>query len=216
MGGDGCGLDPCFATDEFGHAEVDDAQASIGSEHELRRRDFGVGDTALMGGVEGPARFEADDERLGGLEEPAAIEQVAQAAATEVFDHPEHRGLAVEFDVAPVEDGCDVGMPERAGHLSALAELAAEGLVLSQIRLDDLEGDRLGGLDIEGRADDRVGPCRHDLDDAIPPNEHAIDQVVDAVACRCVPDYHREKLPPGLSRVVPGVWPADLPGMMRV
>ena len=111
-----------------------------------------------MSGSECTARFEANDQRLRRLEESATIEQVTQAAAAEVFHHPEHRGCAIEFDVAPVEHGGDVGMPECSGDLCTRAELPAEGLVLGQIRLHDLERDRLVRLNVKGRADHGVGP----------------------------------------------------------
>ena len=69
VGGHGCRLGPGCATNEFGHAEVDDAQAPISSEHQLRRREFRVGNPAFVSGGEGTARFEADDQRLRRLKE---------------------------------------------------------------------------------------------------------------------------------------------------
>ena len=86
---------PGIGTEQFGEPEVDDAQPAIVAEHELGRGDLGVHDAALVGEVERPARFEADDERLGRLEGAATIEEVAQAAAGEVFAGPEPRRLRI-------------------------------------------------------------------------------------------------------------------------
>jgi hypothetical protein len=124
-----------------------------------------------MGGIEGAARLQPDHQRLRRRQQTASVEEVAQAAAVEVLDHPEVRRLAVELDRPPVEDRRDVGVGDGGRPCRHPAEDAAE-VVVGQCRLDHLDRDRLRGALVVGVGDDRVGTGGDDPGDAVAPGEH--------------------------------------------
>ncbi len=171
-------LCPRFGTEQFRHREVDDPETGIVAEHEFRRGQFGVDHAAGVRGIERPARLETDHERLRGLEETSPVEEVAQAAAAEVLDHPEHRGLAVQLDLAPVEHLGDVRMRQRHGDLDLAAEIVTECGMQRAFRPDDLQRDRDVADDVDGLDDDRVRTGRHDILDAVPISDHSADETV--------------------------------------
>ena len=206
-------LFPRFGAEQSGHREVDDPEAGIVAEHQLRRSQFGVDDAAGVRGIERPAGFEPDHERLRRLEETPPVEQIAQAAAAEVLDHPEHRGLAVQLDLAPVEDLGDVGMRQRHGDLDLPAEVVAERSMQRPFRPDDLQRDRDVVGDIDGLGDDRIRTGGHHILDAVSISDHPADETVTArlgwfrhvVGFRHLVVHSLETLPPAHLALAAGI-----------
>ncbi len=75
------GLLPGRLVEQRCEPEVGDAETAIVTEHQLRRGQLGVHETATMGVVERPACVEADRERLRRREKTSTVEHVAQTAA---------------------------------------------------------------------------------------------------------------------------------------
>jgi hypothetical protein len=87
--------------------------------------------------LEGPARFEADEQGLARREPTAQVEHAAQAAAGEVLGD-EVGGAVV---LAPVVDGEDVGVVQGGGSLGLGAEPADEALVVGEGGVEELDRD---------------------------------------------------------------------------
>ena len=119
-------LRPDRLTEQSGQTEVDDPQSSIVTEHQLRRGQLGVHEPAAVCVVEPTARFETDRQRLRRREPAATIEQVAQAAATQMFDHDIGGRGVIDPRHPPVEHGSDVGMAHGGDRAHRLVELGAE------------------------------------------------------------------------------------------
>ena len=167
VGGHGGRVVPRLGAEQLRHREVDDAQPRVLAEHQFRRRDLGVENSSCMGGLERPTRLEAHDQRLRRGEEPAAIEQIAQAATAEVLDHPEQCRLAVEVGLSPAEHRGDVGMVQRHRHFDLPTEGLAERRGHRQLRTNDLHGHRSFRFGVDRLADHGVGTGAHDVLDAV-------------------------------------------------
>ena len=175
---------PRIGTEQFGEAEVDDPQPAIVAEHELGRGDLGVHDAALMGEVERPARLEADHERLRRLERASTVEQVAQAAAGEVFAGPEPGRLRIFGRPAPRSTGPQSSTLAMFGWVRAAPasqwrtkSSANPGRSTSSGRtILSVTGWCVGLVERDG--DDRVRTCRDHRLDAVAIGERAPDEPV--------------------------------------
>ena len=157
VGGDSRRFLPVRLAEDAGEPEVDDAQAAIVAEDELRRRQLGVHKTLAMGEVEAAARLQADHQGLRRGEVPAAVEEVAQVAARQVLDDHVDRAALADLLLAPVVHGGEVGVRDRGHLFHLLAEAAAERLRLRQLGPDQLDRDRAVELEVVGVGDQRVG-----------------------------------------------------------
>jgi hypothetical protein len=163
---------PRVGAEQLGHREVDHSQPGVGAEHEFGRSELGVHQTGTVAGVERATRFEAHDQRLRRLQEAPAVEQIAQAAATQVLDDPEHGRLAVELGPTPSEHAGDVGVRQGHRRVDVAAEVVPERRVQREFGTHDLEGDGDVVSGVGRLGDDRGGAGRDDVLDAVAAGHH--------------------------------------------
>ena len=179
---DGCGFFPRLSPHEFRHGEVDDPQTRVGTEDQLRRGDLGVHHAAGVRRIERTARLQPHHQRLGGLEQSTAIEEITQTAPAEVLDDPEHGALAVDLEFTRIEDLCDVRVRQGLRDLDLALERRAERRMYRPFGTDDLDGHRGIRFDVDSLDDDRVRTRRHEVLDAVPAGQYS---PFEAIAARC-------------------------------
>ncbi|MEJ7719627.1 MAG: hypothetical protein WKF58_03950 [Ilumatobacteraceae bacterium] len=176
MGADGRRFTPGARAEQSSEPEVHDPQPAIVTEHELRRGQLAVHQVAAVGVVERPTGVEADDERLGGVEQAAPVEQIAKAATAEVLDRGEHRDPAADAVLAPVVHGGDVHVRQRRHRAHHLVEATLELGQLGDLRPDELQRDGSFQLDVGGVHHDRAGARCCGAFDPISVGDHDADQ----------------------------------------
>ena len=157
VGGDPRRLRPVGLAEDAGESEVDDAQPAVVAEDQLRRGQLGVHEALAVGEVESPAGLQPDHQRLRRGEVTAAVEEVAQVAAGQVFDDDVDRVALADLLLTPVVDGSEVGMRDRRHLVHLLAERAPEPLRLGELGADQLDRHRAIEFGVVGVGDQRVG-----------------------------------------------------------
>ena len=132
-------------------------------------------EAAPVGVLEGPARFEADEQGLARREPAAQVEHAAEAAPGEVLGD-EVGGAVV---LAPVVDGEDVGVVQGGGGLGLGAEAADEALVVGEGGVEELHGDPAPEAGVVGEQHLGRGAGTDGRHQAIAAAEDAADEIAE-------------------------------------
>ena len=173
VGGDAGRLLPVRLAEDAGETEVDDAQAAVVAEHELRRGQFGVHEALAMGEVEAATGLQPDHQRLRWREVAAAVEQIAQVPTGEVLDDHVDRAAAADLLLAPVVHRGEIGVRDRCHLVHLLAEAAPEFLRLGEFWPDQLDRHGAVELDVMSIGDQRVGAGGDGVQHSIPATDRA-------------------------------------------
>ena len=150
-------LAPIRFPEDARQSEVDDPQPAVISEHQLRRRQLGVHEPLAVGVVETPARLQPDHQRLRRRQVAAAVEEVAEVPAGEIFDDGIDRAATADLLLAPVVHRRQIGVRDRRHLVHLLAKRAAKRFRLRQFRSHEFDRHGAIELGVVSVGDQRVG-----------------------------------------------------------
>jgi hypothetical protein len=157
-----------------GETEVGDLDAPVVGEQDVLGLDVAVDDAGVVGCAERGEHRLHDLQGLAGAEPALLPHQVTQGPARHVLHRQEH-GAVVG---ALVVDGDDVGVGQPGGRLGLADEPGHELLVLGQLRMHHLDGDRAVEPAVQGEVDGGHAATRQPRLDVVTTVEHAPDQGV--------------------------------------
>ena len=150
-----------------GDAEIHDPGAALAVDHDVGRLEVPVDDPQPVGLRQAVADLSGDRQGPGRGERPHHLDDALEIVARDEFHGDEIGPLAVP----EVEDPADVLVGDPPGQLELVAEALDHLLVGAERGHEDLEGDGLADLPIQGLVDPAHAAAAELVEDPVPPGE---------------------------------------------